>query len=87
MEKKWDQLRRTVQIEMVKLLNIAQYRITELSLSKEDRAKLEKALSSKRVSRATDNWIASLLNQTGEWEILDDDYEPSYDSEAGAAFY
>jgi len=71
----------------VKILHLSRYRITELSLSKEDRAKLEKVLTSKRVTRATDNWIASLLNQKGEWEIMDHHYEPSYDSEDGAAFY
>jgi len=57
MEDKWEKLPRETQIELVRLLNLARYRITELSLSKEDRAKLEKAITSKRVTRATDNWI------------------------------
>ena len=87
MECKWEKLPRTVQIELVKLLNLTRYRITELSLSKDDRAKLEKALNSKRVNRATDNWIASLLNQRGEWEIADSDYDPTYETEDGTAFY
>ena len=87
MEGKREKLPRAVQIELVKLLNLPRYRITELSLSKEDRAKLEKVLTSKRVTRATDNWIASLLNQKGEWDITDHHYDPTYETEDGAAFY
>jgi uncharacterized short protein YbdD (DUF466 family) len=87
MRTKWKEQPREIQIELVKLLNLTRYRITELSLTSDDRAKLEKALRSKRVTRATDNWIAGLLNQMGEWDITDHHYDPTYETEDGTAFY
>ncbi|MFO0088931.1 MAG: hypothetical protein ACK52L_23935 [Pirellula sp.] len=66
MNRLWDKLDVKVQSELVLLLQLSNYRITEVSLSSSDRKKLSKAIGSAKVTPKTDEWIATLLNQTCE---------------------
>ena len=66
MNRLWDKLDIKVQSELVLLLQLSNYRVTEVSLSSSDRKKLSKAIGSAKVTPKTDEWIATLLNQTCE---------------------
>ena len=66
MNRLWDKLDIKVQSELVLLLQLSSYRVTEVSLSSSDRKKLSKAIGSAKVTPKTDEWIATLLNQTCE---------------------
>ena len=61
----WSELTYEAQSKLVQLLNLGMYRIIELRVTSEDRKKLSRAIASKKVSQATDQWIAGLLNQVG----------------------
>jgi hypothetical protein len=66
MNRLWDKLDVKVQSELVLLLQLSNYRVTEVSLSSSDRKKLTRVIGSAKVTPKSDEWIAALLNQTCE---------------------
>ena len=55
--KVWSKMTHEAQSKLVQLLNLGTHRITELSVTPEDRKKLSRAIGSKKVSQTMDQWI------------------------------